>query len=394
MNQLEHPGLEKLRFNSEIKSFSPLLSRPDAVAAAGKKVIGCAPLSPLEPIIAAGGFGYDPFTNETLFHSVYNRQFSLVDNAIESGLSPDFNMWNLIAAGAVAAGKTRVPINAFATICGWSDDQTKKSMQAMASGSGSPIYFWEVPRYTSEFSGWAVDYIVKELRQLFFWLTTQTGKKITDDRLIEAIKLNNLLRHDIKEIVKLQQLSPGLMPSLEYYFILSTAGGLNPDGEKLHRLYQSFIGEISGRVTGAVNNKKPRIYWLGEDTQELQIFNEIDDLGATLVGSDARLSFYYEPIRETGNPVENLADWLWRMPCNMSSAERMNVTIPHIKAQNPDYVIINSNCGSRNLPGAEALVTGIVRKQLGLPVLSIETSLPGDRFENVKSQLQQFIKLT
>ena len=137
--------------------------------------------------------------------------------------------------------------------------------------------------------------------------------------------------------------------------------------------------------------KQLRIYWLGEDTLEYRIFNLLEDCGAYLVGCDTRLSFYYEPVPEGGNPVENLAKWMWRMPCNLPTLERMQVTLSHIKAQQADAVIIHSNIGSRDLPGAERLVRDVIKGETGLPVLSIETSLPGNNIDAVKSQIQDFV---
>lgn len=402
MSRAEYSGFKKLRFNAELKAFdgviATLLSGPERANVSGKKVIAGASLSPVEPVYAAGAIAYNPFSYETIFHAVASEKFDIIDSAVEAGLSPDFSPWNLISVGAVAARKNQVPIKAFSTVCGCSDDQVKKGLQAMASATGSPLYFWEVPRWTPEFSGWATDFIVKELKQLFAWLATVTGQKISHESLAGAIKLGNLLRQDIIEITRLQQSSPAALPPLEYYVLQSTAGDYLFDGETLHGRYQTLINELRGRASrseseaAAKSPKKLRIYWLGEDTQEYQIFNLLEDYGAVLVGCDTRLSFYYELVAEGGNPVENLAKWIWRMPSNLSTLERMQVTLPHIRAQKPDAVIIHSVIGSRNLPGAERLVRDVINDETGLPVLSLETSLPGKNIDLVRSQIQGFIK--
>jgi benzoyl-CoA reductase/2-hydroxyglutaryl-CoA dehydratase subunit BcrC/BadD/HgdB len=402
MNWTEYPGFKKLRFNTELKAFAGvmemMLSCQERVKVSGKKVVAGSPLSPVEPVYAAGAIAYDPFSYETIFHAVANEKFDLINSAIETGLSPDFSPWNLISVGAVAARKNQVVIDGFSAICGCSDDQVKKGLQAMASATGAPLHFWEVPRWSPEFNGWAIDFIVKELKQLFAWLSARTGHKITDQSLVAAIKIGNLLRQDMIEITKLQRSSPAPLPPLEYYILQSTAGDYMIDGEALHRQLQSLINELrelgtrSGPDVQGESTKKLRIYWLGEDTQEYLIFNLLEDFGASLVGSDTRLSFYYELIPEPGNPVVNLAKWIWRMPCNLSTPDRMQLTMPHIKEQKPDAVIIHGNVGSRNLPGAERLVRDLIKDETGLPVLSLETSLPGTNVESVKSQIKGFVQ--
>lgn len=215
--------------------------------------------------------------------------------------------------------------------------------------------------------------------------------------MARAIKLSNLLRRDIIEITRLQQLSPAGLHPLEYYLLQSTAGDYLHDGEAWHVAYQTLINELAGRASPAETEaaskatKGLRIYWLGEDTPEYRIFNLLEDYGASLVGCDSRLSFYYELIAEAGNPVTNLAKWTWRMPCNLSTVERMQVTLPHIRDQKADAVIIHSNVGSRNLAGAEKLVSDVIKDETGLPVLSIETSPTGQIIDSIKSQIHDFV---
>src|SRR5450759_3236756 len=127
MNWAEYPGFKKLRFDTELKGFGEILSLwlsgPERANSSGKKVIAGAPLSPVEPVYAAGAIAYDPFSYETIFQAVANENIDLIDSAIETGLSPEVSPWNLVSVGAVAAGKNQVPVSGFSTVCGCSDDQ-------------------------------------------------------------------------------------------------------------------------------------------------------------------------------------------------------------------------------------------------------------------------------
>jgi benzoyl-CoA reductase/2-hydroxyglutaryl-CoA dehydratase subunit BcrC/BadD/HgdB len=82
------------------------------------------------------------------------------------------------------------------------------------------------------------------------------------------------------------------------------------------------------------------------------------------------------------------------MPHNMPTSERIKITIPYIKQQKPDAIIISNVVGSRNLPGAERIVRDMIREELSLPVLSIETTLPMEDTERVENQIRSFIEMT
>jgi len=189
------------------------------------------------------------------------------------------------------------------------------------------------------------------------------------------------------------------MPALEYYMTQVLIGDYAQDPEELHNQYLALLDELKERVKQSIaaprlTSKKPlRIYLMGEETQEFQLLNIIEDYGGVLIGCDTRLSLYYEPVKEDGQVVENLARWIWKMPDNLPTVERIKTTIPYIKKQKPDAIIINSMVGSRNLPGAERLVRDIIKEELGIPVLSIETTLPLENIEKVDYQIRAFIEM-
>lgn len=377
---------------------SLFLSSAERAKASGKKVVAKGPLSPVEPIYAAGALAYDPYTHETIVHAVMKENLSLASEAIDAGLGPDFNPWNLTMLGAVVSKKNEVAIDAYSTACGCWDDQIKKSWQIMADAAEAPLYFWEVPRFDAESEKWAIKYLTKELKQLFDWLTIETDNKITDRSLMESIRRGNLIRQDIMEITQMLQLAKVPISALEYYLAQTMIGDYAQDPEMLHASYGALIEELKERASksiaapGLVSEKPLRIYFMGEETLAFRVWNAIEDYGGVLVGCDTRLSLYYEPIKENGPAIEALARWIWRMPHHLPTAERIKATIPYIKQQEPDAIIISSVVGSRNVPEAERFAMDMLKDELGLPLLSIETTLPLENIEKVDSQIKAFIE--
>jgi len=402
MKLADWPGSNELRFDTELKSFDSLISlilnSRERIKASGKKVVAKNPLCPAEPIFAANGLAYDPCTHQSILHATTKENINLVNKAKEMGLSWDSNPWYLIMLGAFASGKNEIDIDAFSAACGNWDDQIKRSWQLMAGVSESPLNFWDVPRFDIQSEEWALKYLVKELGQLFDWLTIQTGHKITNNNLLESIKYGNLLRQDLIEITQMLQLPKVPVSALEYYLAQTMIDDYAQEPGVLHDRYRALIQELKERASrslaasGLISEKPLRIYFMGEETQVFRVWNAIEDYGGVLVGCDTRLSLYYELIEENGSAIENLARWIWRMPSNLPTADRVKATIPYIKQQKPDAVIISSITGSRNLPESERFTLDIIGNQLDLPVLRLETALPPENIEPINNQIRDFIR--
>ncbi len=394
------PGLARLRFDNSLATFPGLLDLytgySGRIESSNKKVIATNPLTPAELVYAAGALAYDPYTRESLIQSVMKENYELTNSAIDAGLSPDFNSWNLIMIGSVYENPAGLPAHAYSIACPNWDDQIKKSWQIMTEFADKPVYFWEIPRYDPEARKWALNFLRKEIEQFLSWLSAITGHKVSQNGLVESVRKANLIREDLAAIDKLVAGPGKVLPGLEYYLCQLLASDYCQDPDGLHAAYRSLIAELEKRAgsPGSGGDGMLRLYLMGDDTQQLQLFNGIEDYGGVLVGSDTRLSSYYAPVPLEGNMVENLAEWLWNMPANMPTETRVKATIPYIRAQKADAVIINSLTGSRNLPGSEKMVRDLIKEELGIPVLGIETSLPRQDVEKVDYLIKAFIEMS
>ena len=395
-----YAGLTNLRFDSDFKAFENImlfyLNATRRLKAAGKKVVAKTPLSPVEVIYAGAALAYDMATHENL-QSMLNERTNLQHQAVEAGMSPELSPWNLVMLGAALNGHNALSVDMYSSACGGFDDQLTKAFQVMAQAGGLPLRFWEVPGYDPQSQTWALAYLEKELVQLFEWMKLYTGHKTTEANLHTAIHLGNLLRSDMIELNTYLALPKPPIAGLEYYLIQMSLGDYAQDPEGLHRLFLELLHELrlrteQGQSIPGVSASPVRVYLMGDETQELSLFNAIENYGGLLVGCDFRLPLYYDLIDEKAKPLSALARWIWHMPNNLPTLLRVNTELDSIRKQKPDAVIISSVVGSRRLPGAERLVRDSIRQELGLPVLSIETSLPHENAEKVDYQIRAFLE--
>ena len=401
MSSSEWPRFNDLRFDSELKSFDKIMSlfisSTERAKMSGRKIIAKAPQCPTEPIYAAGALAYEPHTHEAARYLLTEEDFKLTSKAVDAGLSPDFNLWNLLTAGAVVSAKNEVAVDAYTNACGCFDDQLKNTWKLMAGAAGVPLFFWDIPRFDIESVDWSIGYLIRELEQLFSWLAVQTGNEVTEHSLAESIKLGNLLRQDLLEITQMLQLPNVPVSALEYYLAQSMIDDYAQDPEMLHNRFVVLLQELKERSSQSISapgisDKPLRIFFMGEETPELRIWNALEDYGGVLVGCDTRLSMFYKTILESGAAIENLAQWIWRMPCNLPVADRIKATIEFIRQQKADAIIINSLVGSNTIPGTERYVQDIIKTELGLPVLYLETLQTIENSKQHEKQIKAFIE--
>ncbi len=400
MNKSEQLIRNVARFDSKIEPFNDIINHfsntSNRIKESKKKVIAIPPLHPAEPIYAAGALAYDPYIHEVI-HAHIKGHSHLIEKATETGLSPYSNPWNLIVTGAVISGENEVIVDAYSAFCGHWDDQTSNAWRLMADAKQKPLHFWEVPRFDNSSVKWAINFLVKELEQLFDWLGTQTGNVITELSLREAIKIGNLVKKDMAELTQLLQNQIVPLPALEYYLTQVLISDLAQDPENLHNMYHKLIRDLKEKqfnnaAPATITEKAVRIFFMGDETPNIRIWNEIVDHGGAIIGLDSRLSLYYKPIKEDDPIIENLAWWIYSMLRNMPTTKMVNKMIPFIKQQKPHAVILGSIAGSKIIPGSGVLISQIIQDELGVPVLNLEDGQLFAMDRSTNKELKDFIE--
>ena len=391
----------QVRFDNDLESFTLLISyylnNIDRVKTLGKKVVAKGPLSPVEVIYAAEALAFDITTHCTL-KAIFSGNSNITRHAVNTGVSSEINPWNLSMLGsAIGDNEDNIPIDLLSTAYNGIDEQLIKGFQLLAHVNSTPLHFWEVPMYDIESEDWALDYLKKELEQYFEWMEDHIGTRVTKESLQRAVHHGNLLRNDMVKLNAYLATPKVPIAALEYYLVQMMMGDYAQDPAELHNLFVQLFKEIDlrvdhGKSISGISDSPVRIYIIGNETQELYMYNLIENYGGVVVGCNFRLPLYYSLIDEKALSIESLAHWIWHMPTNLNIQERIKFELEHVKKQNADAVIISSVVGCRHSPGIERLIRDSIKKELCLPVIELETTALGDNLERLDYQIRGLLQ--
>jgi benzoyl-CoA reductase/2-hydroxyglutaryl-CoA dehydratase subunit BcrC/BadD/HgdB len=394
------PGLKRLRFDKELTGFTELLQLLSKTRARdlalNRKVVAKWTFAPSEPIMAAGALPYDPHMREALYHLVFDEDTSVTRLAVQAGLSQDFCPWNLALVGSTYDDKSVIPVDMFSITCGCWCESMSKSWYLASQIAGRPFHYFDIPPFKEDREEWAIDFLMSELTLFSNWLGENCGSKITEDKLTEQIRNGNALRRAATDLTTLLQDDLVPIPALEYYLLLSAMGDFLQDPFALLNVYEKVAAESKDRMrkeTRTTLGDSPfRVFYSGIETQELSLFNMIEDYGGALVGCDTYSPMFENLIPENGSASENLAKWIWRSSSNLPTSLRIQRTISDAKRQRADGIIISNVTGCRYMSQTSKLAKDILRSELGLPVLTIETGLPLENLETTELRIRAFIE--
>lgn len=392
--------MRRLRFDKELTGFTELLQlllkTTARDRALNRKVVAKWTFAPSEPIMAAGALPYDPHMREALHNLVFDEDSSITRLAVQAGLSQDFCPWNLALVGSTYDGKSVMPIDLFSITCGCWCESMSKSWYLASEVAGKPFHYFDVPPFKEDLEEWAIDFLVSELMLFSDWLSENCGNGLSEDRLAEEIRTGNVLRRAAADLTTLLRDDLVPIPALEYYLLLSAMGDFLQDPFALLNVYEKVAAESKERMRKGTHTKlgdsRFRVFYSGIETQELSLFNMIEDYGGALVGCDTYSPIFESLVPESGSAFENLAKWIWRSSSNLPTSLRIQRTISEAKRQGADGIIINNVTGCRYMSQTSKLAKDILKSELGLPVLTLETGLPLDNLETTEFRIRAFIE--
>ncbi|HQJ94180.1 MAG TPA: 2-hydroxyacyl-CoA dehydratase family protein [Syntrophorhabdaceae bacterium] len=148
----------------------------------------------------------------------------------------------------------------------------------------------------------------KEILRLFInTLEDFTGKKISDETIVQAIKLHNENRRLMRDLYDLRKSNPPLISGAEMMKVLVAAMSLPV--EESSALIKDVIEEIKKR-SPVSSGKSARIMLIGDQVDDVAIIEAIEGTGASVVMDELSIGakMYWEDVDITPDPVQGIAE--------------------------------------------------------------------------------------
>ena len=350
---------------------------------------GCLPVWPM-------------FLRKWIVNTVDGRQFREV-NVIEASLlekakkTMASECCNLISY--VGLLKTEhLPISAIAPCLTSRCSDMAYALEDYRTGTNTiPTFIMDYP---SNYAGGEsrVEYLKEEIHSLVKKLAGISGKEVTDTSFLKEIKRHNHARKLARECQKIWWKAK-VPPTCSYdnsFAHLALMGSF--DYSATNQILEEAHQEIKKRVLDGVKGQG-----LFDDPVRLFICGScacanghfVDRKGGVIVGNEDLWSSISVDVKETGDPYDNLAVALSNLPYEKSTEERAEWTAKQIKESRADGVLFVFNWGCNYQSAVAGIITDIIKKETGLPVMSIEVGelTRMESIEQSQNRYESFIEM-
>lgn len=251
------------------------------------------------------------------------------------------------------------------------DDCWRKLGEDIQGTIPSWFYYFDVPHKPD---GHAFEWYANQVRKLISAIEKQFDVSITDEKLKNAISVQNRVRKLIWKLEQFRLEEPAKITGTEAYAAI-IAGTVMP--QDLYAEYLSdYIDLIENRKQGASLVRK-RIFLAGSICDDFELVKLIEQSGTVVVGENICFAVRGENdlVSETGDPVEALtAKYLSASVCPRMMGyyrDRKGMIMERIKKISADGVIMQ-NIRFCDLHGSENGLLARDFETAGIPSLRIE----------------------
>jgi len=270
-------------------------------------------------------------------------------------------------------------------------DNRGKTYDMWMSYSKIPnIYFINTPHSNTEK---AHKFFYQETVKFKEWLESKVGKRISDDSLLNAVKVYNENRTLLKKSYDLKMKKPPLISGVEFLEIALSS--LVMPKEEHNKLLSQFLSEVQNRTT--LPKEGVRLLVTGSVMDNTELVKLIESVGGNVVADDwcTGSRYFWNPVELNGNPLSAIARrYLDKVPSSFmyQHEQRFKHVSELAKQFDVDGVImfVIKYCDTHMF---DAPLLRDELKAMGLPVLYLEWEHSMSGFAGLKTRIEAFIEM-
>ncbi len=251
-----------------------------------------------------------------------------------------------------------------------------KALARIAEYYHKPTFNINVPYDSSPKS---VDYLVKQYQELIKYVKAQTGRELDEDRLRNAIRLNNEGREYAVEALNLCKNVPSPASSNDWKnFIIYVLLQGTKEGIEVAKAYRDeFRAKIEQGIPG-IPNEKHRLMWIQNRIQfKTDLIEQLEkNYGANVV-IDELNHIWWEPMDER-DPLRSLAIRQITHPLVGPIERRLKILTMLAKEFKVDGAVNPAHFGCRQSAGGRALFKEALQA-VGVPLIHLDVDCVDER---------------
>ncbi|MDR2017948.1 MAG: 2-hydroxyacyl-CoA dehydratase family protein [Syntrophobacterales bacterium] len=261
-------------------------------------------------------------------------------------------------------------------------------------------HFLNIPHVTDDPS---IEFTKSVLRSFITSLEGFTGRKITDQAIVEAVKQHNENRSLMRDLYSLRKENPPLISGVEMMEVMVAAMSLPVDESSA--LIKSVIEEVKRREPPA-GKKAPRIMIVGGQIDNVAVAEVIENANAWLVMDDITMgSKAYWPTTDiTPDPLQGIAERYLRkvrvattyIDTGDTYEENLEARFGHMKRYINEFKVdgvilfVYKYCDPYgfDVPAMKSFI-----EETGTPVLYLEDEYSTSSLSRVKTRVEAFLEM-
>lgn len=274
-------------------------------------------------------------------------------------------------------------------------DGKKKMYELM--GEMKPLHLMQLPQVQDEA---ALSYWTGEMTRLKTRLEKEFSVEITDEKLLDAIRLANDERRSLKEFQDVCKNKPAPISGMDMLTVLHNRG-FSIDKREAIELVDRLTSELREMAANGLSPfppSTPRILLsgvpvgIGSD----KVVRLIEECGGSVVCFESCGAYKkVDPVEENGDPLTALADRYLRIPCSCMSPNegRFPLVERLVREFQVDGIIDLTWQGCHTYNIESYSLKRHIRETSNVPFLQIETDYSESDTEQLKVRIEAFLEM-